>query len=44
MVEMGVLRKFISKEKVSMTVDMVHNFLEQSDDKKLLYLQFLPIH
>jgi len=36
MVEMGVLRKFISKEKVPMTVDMVHNFLEQSDDKKII--------
>jgi SWI/SNF-related matrix-associated actin-dependent regulator 1 of chromatin subfamily A len=36
MVEMGVLRKFLSKEKVSMTVDMVHNFLEQSDDKKII--------
>jgi SWI/SNF-related matrix-associated actin-dependent regulator 1 of chromatin subfamily A len=36
MVEMGVLRKFISKEKVPMTVDMVHNFLDQSDDKKII--------
>lgn len=36
MVEMGVLRKFISKEKIPMTVDMVHNFLEQSDDKKII--------
>jgi len=36
MVEMGVLRKFISKEKVPMTVDMVHNFLEQSEDKKII--------
>lgn len=36
MVEMVVLRKFISQEKVSMTVDMVSNFLEQSDDKKII--------
>lgn len=36
MVEMGVLRKFISKEKVPMTVDMVHNFLEQSEEKKII--------
>jgi len=36
MVEMGVLRKFISKEKVPMTVDMVNNFLEQSEDKKII--------
>jgi SWI/SNF-related matrix-associated actin-dependent regulator 1 of chromatin subfamily A len=33
---MGVLRKFISKEKVPMTVDMVHNFLEQSEEKKII--------
>jgi len=36
MVEMGVLRKFISKEKIPMTVDMVSNFLEQSEDKKII--------
>jgi SWI/SNF-related matrix-associated actin-dependent regulator 1 of chromatin subfamily A len=36
MVEMVVLRKFISKEKVPMTVDMVQNFLEQSEDKKII--------
>ena len=36
MVEMIVLRKFISQEKVSHTVDMVENFLEQSEDKKVI--------
>ena len=36
MVEMIVLRKFISQEKVSHTVDMVENFLEQSENKKVI--------
>ena len=36
MVEMGVLRKFISKEKIPITIDMVNNFLEQSEDKKII--------
>jgi len=36
MVEMVVLRKFISQEKIPLTIDMVNNFLEQSEDKKII--------
>jgi SWI/SNF-related matrix-associated actin-dependent regulator 1 of chromatin subfamily A len=36
MVEMVVLRKFISQEKVPLTLDMVNNFLEQSENKKVI--------
>lgn len=36
MVEMIVLRKFISEEKIPFTTDMVRNFLEQSEDKKII--------
>jgi hypothetical protein len=36
MVEMTVLRKFISKEKIPLTIDMVNNFLEQSDERKII--------
>jgi len=36
MVEMIVLRKFISEEKIPFTIDMVRNFLEQSEDKKII--------
>jgi len=36
MVEMIVLRKFISEEKIPFTADMVRNFLEQSEDKKII--------
>lgn len=36
MVEMVVLRKFISQEKVSYTIDMVQNFLEQSETRKVI--------
>jgi SWI/SNF-related matrix-associated actin-dependent regulator 1 of chromatin subfamily A len=36
MVEMVVLRKFISQEKIPHTIDMVQNFLEQSETKKVI--------
>jgi len=36
MVEMVVLRKFISQEKVSHTIDMVQNFLVQSETRKVI--------
>lgn len=36
MVEMTVLRKFISQEKVESTFEMVENFLEQSENKKII--------
>lgn len=36
MVEMVVLRKFISQEKVPYTIDMVQNFLEQSETRKVI--------
>jgi len=36
MTEMVILRKFISEQKVPLTLDMVNNFLEQSEDKKII--------
>ena len=36
MTEMVILRKFISEQKVPLTLDMVNNFLEQSEDRKII--------
>lgn len=36
MTEMVILRKFISEQKVPLTLDMVNNFLEQSENRKII--------